>query len=136
MVPGVALVVVQQCEVTDAEYEGLLQFVEENLPKVKRMLVYTETAGPTTSQRARSNELFARIGAPQGAVMTGSRLVLGIVTAFSWVIGSSKIRAFPLTNFEGATDSLNMSAQEKAKLYEMLKTLAPRVGVKLAFNFP
>jgi hypothetical protein len=79
----VAVAVANAVAPTDAEWEGYMQIVEQNigLPNAHG-LALTDGGGPNASQRARVNSILARAGRPLfSAVVSDSPLVRGIVGA-------------------------------------------------------
>lgn len=128
-VPGVVHIVVHADEApSDEEWEAYLEDATSHAKDIKGLLVYTQQHGPSAAQRARSSEAFSAIGADfNTAIMAGSRLVMGMVTALSWVIGS-RVKAFSTRDFESAADYLELSGEERIQARVVLRQLARSAG--------
>lgn len=109
---------------SDEDWDAYLEEITANVNRIKGVLVYTEKVGPSAPQRARSNAAFAEVGADvKTAIMTGSRMVRGMVTAFSWALGG-KVKAFTTLEFSDAVDYLDLDDEEQLKTRVVLKQLA------------
>ena len=116
---------------SDEEWDSYLDEVVQHVNNVKGILVYSESVGPSAPQRARSNAAFKRANAKvQTAIMTGSRMVRGIVTALNWALGG-KVKAFSTTDYAGAIDYLDLTNEEQLKARVVLKQLARSAGVTI-----
>jgi hypothetical protein len=78
-----------------------------------RILVFTEGGAPNTLQRDQLNKLFQGRH-PKTAVVTGSRMVRGVVTAVSWF--NPQTRAFAPNDLEGALAHLNVEPSERSQV--------------------
>lgn len=132
VIPGVVVVVVHTDEApSDADWEAYLQEISDNVEKVRGVLVYTNSAGPSAPQRARSNEAFSKTGADlQTAIMTGSRVVRGMVTALSWALGG-KVKAFTTRQFNEAVACLGLDGEDQLKTRVVLKQLARAADLEI-----
>ena len=114
---------------SDEEWDEYLEEVTQIVHDIKGVLVYTPSVGPTAAQRARSNEAFKASKAQvKTSIMTGSRMVRGIVTALSWAI-TDKIKAFPTEDFNSAAEFLELTDEEKLRTRVVLKQLARAANV-------
>ncbi|PRP91263.1 hypothetical protein ENSA5_56760 [Enhygromyxa salina] len=131
-VPGLLHIVVHTEESpSDEDWDKYLADVVEHAAGCKGVLVYTRRAGPSAQQRARSNAAFESFGSDSlVAIMTGSRLTLGIVTAVSWVVGGN-IKAFSTHDFEGAAAHLGLDPTERIRARIVLKQLARSAGLDI-----
>jgi hypothetical protein len=131
VVPDVLAVVVHtDVDPSDDEWSAYIEDVSRH-PGIKGVLVYTPKSGPSASQRARANAVFAKIEADiPTAVMTGSHLVRGIVTALTWALGSN-IKAFTSIDFQGAVDYLELQPDDQLTAKVVLKQLAHTAGIQI-----
>lgn len=108
---------------TDEDWDAYLGAVER-APDIHGILVYSLRVGPSSSQRARSIEATKKSSMPlKMAIMTGSRLTQGVVTALSWALGNN-IRAFSSRDFDKAIEYLELSADARMMAKVVLKQLA------------
>lgn len=125
LVPGVAQIVVHTDETpSDEEWDACIAEVEEHGSTLKGVLAYTKRTGPTAAQRTKSNAIYERFGDSfKMAIMADSRMVVGIVTAMSWAVGSN-VKAFSTKDFEGAADYLGIEGEDRIKVRVVLRQLA------------
>ncbi|HET9933881.1 MAG TPA: hypothetical protein VFQ35_24420 [Polyangiaceae bacterium] len=83
-----------------------------HVPPVERILVRTRGGAPDGKQRAAFTEVF-RGEQPRVAVMTGSRMVQGVVNAFR--IFNPSTSAFALDGWEDVGEFLGLSAEERVR---------------------
>jgi hypothetical protein len=134
VVPDVLMVCVNtQVAPSDSEWDAYIEEIVKNLGRIKGVLVYSEAVGPSAPQRARANATFGKqeIKFPT-AIMSGSRVVRGIVTALSWAAGDDNIKAFATTDFKGVMTYLGLDADEELKTRVILKQLARSAGTTVA----
>jgi hypothetical protein len=86
------LVVYGTASPTDHEWVDYLELVERHGIERTMQLVVTDGGGPTQMQRRYLDDLLAGRNLPV-AVVTGSTLVRGTITAISWF--NRSIKAFP-----------------------------------------
>jgi hypothetical protein len=129
VIPGAVAVLVHTSESpTDQDWDQFLADVTNNLTDIKGVLVYTQAVGPSAPQRARSSAAFSNAGAEiQTAIMTGSRMVRGIVTALTWAVGG-KVKAFSTLEFIRATEYLGLEDDDQLRTRVVLKQLARAAG--------
>lgn len=109
---------------SDEDWDAYIKDAAPHLKNVKGVLVYSESVGPTAPQRARSSAAFKQANPDvRAAIMTGSRVVRGIVTAMSWALGEN-VKAFSTADFEGAVKYLELDTEEALKTKVLLKQLA------------
>jgi hypothetical protein len=132
VIPDVVAVAVNtDLDPSDQEWDAYLEDVLQHAKGLKGVLVYTSKSGPSASQRARSNAAFEASKADiPTAVMTGSRMVRGIVTALSWALGG-KIKAFEPNDFQGAVEYLELTPDDQLKTKVVLKQLARSAGIPI-----
>ena len=132
VVPGIVHVVVHTREdPSDGDWDEYVDDLERNANNIRGLLVYTEAAGPSAEQRKKAVAMWERMGIQrQTAVMTGSRVTRGIVTAMSWVMGSA-IRAYHVNDFAGAVKSLGLSDDESAAVSQTLRELGRDAGINI-----
>lgn len=133
VIPGlIGIVVHTNTTPTDEEWDASTADLVAAAGSIKGVLVYSATVGPTTAQRARAGALFKERGHDDVmiVIMSGSRIVRGIVTAFSWTMSGS-LKVFSTHDLEGAIASFKMSSEEEIKTRVILKQLAHSGGVKI-----
>lgn len=128
----VAINVLHESTPSDEDWDAYLKEIIESIHTLKGVLVYSEFAGPTAPQRARANEIYkaANIDS-RTAIMSGSRLVRGVVTAMSWTLADN-IKAFPTTDFDGAVRYLGLDAEQQLRTRVLLKQVARAANVSIA----
>jgi hypothetical protein len=116
---------------SDEDWDAYLKDITQYVKGLKGVLIYTPKSGPSAPQRARANAAFegTKAGIPT-AVMTGSRMVRGIVTAFSWALGG-KIKAFAPNDFQGAVEYLELTPDDQLKAKVVLKQLARAANITI-----
>lgn len=132
VVPGIVLISVNtDVPPSDEDWDGYLEDVAREINNIKGVLVYSEAVGPSATQRARVDEASQQHDVElKTAIMTGSRLVRGVVTALNWAQGG-KVKAFPTTGFQEAVDYLELDDEEKVKTKVTLKLLARAANVTI-----
>jgi hypothetical protein len=132
IVPGAIVVLVHgELEPSDEDFEAYVADVVKNIDQIKGGLVYTDKVGPSAQQRARSNAAFANTGKDfEAAIMSGSRMVRGIVTALNWAV-DGKVKAFSTKDFDGAVGIFNLDPDDVLKVRVTLKQLARAAGVTI-----
>jgi hypothetical protein len=126
----VAVVVHTDVDPVDEDWNAYITDVSHNVG-IKGVLVYTPKSGPSASQRARANAVFEAMQADiPTAVMTGSHMVRGIVTALTWALGSN-IKAFTSNDFQGAVDYLELQPDDQLTAKVVLKQLAHTAGIRI-----
>lgn len=131
-VPGIVQVAVHTSEQpTDDEWDRYLESVVAAAETIKGILVYSAKTGPTASQRARSVKAFEGSGAKlKTAIMTGSRLTQGAVTALSWALGTN-IRAFSTLDFDKAAAFLDLTREDQISARVALKQLGRAADIEI-----
>ena len=131
-VPGAVHIVVHTEEApSDEDWKAYVEDAGQYITDIKGLLVYSFKVGPSASQRAYSSAAFKKMGADLSvAIMTGSRVTQGIVTAISWAIGD-KIRAFSSRDFAGAVDYIGLDFDEQIKTRVVLRQLARSAGLEV-----
>ena len=131
-ISGVAHVAVHtESDPSDEDWNAYVDDASRYASDIKGLLVYSTKVGPSASQRSHSSEVLNRL-APnlRVAIMTGSRMTQGIVTAVSWVIGD-KIKAFSTRDFNGAATFLDLDHEEQLRVRVIFKQLARSAGVEI-----
>jgi hypothetical protein len=130
VIPGVVAVAVNTNEApSDKDWDAYLADVAAQIHTIKGVLAYSESVGPSASQRARVDEAYKSTQVElKTAIMSGSRVVRGVVTALNWALGG-KVRAFSTQDFTGAADYLQLDDEEQLKTRVVLKQLARSAGV-------
>ncbi|MEZ4293450.1 MAG: hypothetical protein R3B70_00615 [Polyangiaceae bacterium] len=94
LVEGIHVSVSSVENVTDAEWDQYIEDIGRTLPDMTGLLSYTEGAAPTSNQRVRIGKFWnAQTKRVPLAIITTSKIVRIIVTAFNWMLGE-QIRAF------------------------------------------
>ncbi len=110
---------------SDADWDGVVAAVAAS-PARRKSLVIAGRFGPNAKQRKRLADSFA--GHPTtAAVMTSSAIALGIVTAMSLFVPSTK--AFKPTDFEGAFRHLDVPPQDRGMLLRVISSLKAELGI-------
>jgi hypothetical protein len=93
-----------------------------------QVLVKTDDAGPNSVQRNQINRLAQSKGASlRVAVMSNSRLVRGIITAFSWM-GSLQIRSIEPTDYKAALAFLGAAQVSPGEAARLIAEIEATVG--------
>jgi hypothetical protein len=117
---------------SDEDWDRYLSDVMKHAKGLKGVLVYSESVGPTAPQRARVNESYKNAGVDiRTAIMSGSRMVRGVVTAMSWTLADN-IKAFSTKDFEAAVKYLELTNEEQLRTRVMLKQLARGAEIEVA----
>lgn len=132
VIPDVVAVAVNtDLDPSDEDWDAYLADVIAHVGGLKGVLVYTPKSGPSAPQRARANAAFEKSKADvPTAVMTGSRVVRGIVTALTWALGG-KIKAFAPNDFQGAVEYLGLEPDDQLKTKVVLKQLARAAEIQV-----
>lgn len=130
-VPGAVMVVVHTDEPpTDEDWDAYLDAVARS-PGIRGILIYSLRVGPSAPQRARSVEATKSAQTDlKMAIMTGSRLTQGVVTALSWALGNN-IRAFSSRDFDKAVAYLELTTDERLTTKVLLKQLARMANIEV-----
>lgn len=108
---------------SDLEWSRYLGFIARNIDRIRAVVVHSEGGGPTAMQRRAAAETWATIGrTPRMAVVTGSTVARGIVTASSWLIGNF-IRAFPEGDREGVGAFLGLTRPQTVAAFECIRKM-------------
>lgn len=93
---------------TDGDWDKYLAFLEENRSDRVRLLVSTLGGGPSAQQRTRLRTVVDRYPGKKltTAILTGSTLARGMVTAISWFIPG--LEAFAPNQLGAALDYLGI----------------------------
>jgi hypothetical protein len=117
---------------SDEDWDRYLGDVIKHVKGLKGILVYSESTGPSAPQRARVNESYKQAGVNiRTAIMSGSRMVRGVVTAMSWTLAEN-IKAFSTKDFESAVKYLELSNEDQLRTRVMLKQLARGAEIEVA----
>jgi hypothetical protein len=132
-IPGVIMIAVHtKANPSDEDWDAYLADVNKHVRDLRGVLVYSESAGPSSSQRARINDSYKTNNIKmRTAIMSGSRLVRGVVTAMSWTLADD-IKSFSTTEFDKAMQYLELSEDEILRAKIVLKGLARGAGVEIA----
>jgi hypothetical protein len=112
------------------EWDEYLAFVRDHLAKgaPPRCLALTYGAGPSSSQRQQLNAVLDPYHeTARAAVLTTSKVTMGIVTALSWFVPG--FRAFYPAQFERAMTFLGVPASGVAAVLMVLGDLQRRLGL-------
>jgi len=133
LVPGVIMITVHTKETpSDEDWDEYLADVKKHVKEVRGVLVYSESAGPTAPQRARINDLYKALNVKmRTAIMSGSRLVRGVVTAMSWTLADD-IKSFATTEFDKTVQYLELTEDETLRVKIVLKGLARGAAIEVA----
>jgi hypothetical protein len=127
----VAVNVLTNVTPSDVDWDVYLEAIKKSVSTLRGVLVYSESAGLSAGQRARANEAYKNASVnSRTAIMSGSRLVRGVVTAMSWTLADN-IKAFSTTDFDGAVNYLGFDAEEQLRTRVVLKQLARTANVQI-----
>jgi hypothetical protein len=127
---GILFVRHRSLAVADPDWQDMLGEIERNLQRDQPLpiLVKTDDAGPNALQRNLMNQLVQSKGATlRVAVMSNSRLVRGIVTAFSWM-GTMQIRSMEPHDYQGALAFLRATQVSPADAARVFAEIESDVG--------
>jgi hypothetical protein len=132
IIPGAIVVLVHSdVEPSDEDFEGYLADVANNIDQIKGGLIYTDKVGPSAHQRSRSTAVFDSLGREfEAAIMTGSRLVRGMITAINWAV-NGRAKAFSTKDFDGAVGIFKLDPETVIKVRVTLKQLARAADVTI-----
>lgn len=114
---------------SDDEWEAYCTIIENltrTSPSTMRIIVFTDGGGPNVHQRHRAVEA-AGAGSFPVAVISGSSLVRGIVTALSWM-SSVRIKSFKPAEIERALSHLGVKPIELADVKTNTRQLSDQLG--------
>jgi hypothetical protein len=113
----------------DEEWEAYLQAYVDMGEGERKVLVFTQGAGPTSAQRGRLHEILR--GTPQRtAVVTASQLGRLMTAAVSWT--NPAIRAFAPERVASAFDYLGIDAPRRPQLIRTARRLLAEVGASVS----
>lgn len=132
IIAGTVAIVVHTDEApSDEEWDAYLAELVQSVSDINGLLVYSDKVGPSAPQRARSNEAFARAGKDiKTAIMTGSRVVRGIITAMNWAL-DGRVKPFTTLDFEGAMNYLGLDTEQQIRTRVALRQLARAAGTEI-----
>jgi hypothetical protein len=130
IVPDAIAIVVHSDEApADDDWDAYIADVAKHVAQINGVLVYSDKVGPSAPQRARSHAAFVKAGKElETVIMTGSRVVRGIVTALNWAV-DGKVKAFSTHDFDPAIAVFKLDADQVLKVRVTLKQLARSAGV-------
>ena len=123
---GQTLVIVHN-ESAPSDYEWNTWIERMGQRDYVNILISTTGGGPTTAQRARTNEFWRGKAVPQFALLTSSKLAIGILTAFNWFLGD-RLKPFLPENVDKAFDYIDVPASERQAILDAL----PRLRAQLS----
>jgi hypothetical protein len=130
LVYGAHLLVHNEVPPDDEEWAFNLSAILENKKEIKGIFVYTMGGGPNAVQRSSYNNALEKAGIkPKVAVLSGSAVVRGILTAFNWVQGGT-MRLFPLDGVGPACDYLGLSGLEQTAVSTELQKFKSELGIE------
>ena len=95
---------------TDADWTENMAGLVQRPSELRGIFVYTMGGGPNAGQRSIYNVTLERLGMkPKVAVLSGSTVVRGIMTAFNWIQGGT-MKLFSLGDLAPACDYLGVSS--------------------------
>lgn len=100
---------------SDDEWHLYLAALEQHAMSLRGVLAFVpHGTSLTRAQRRALTEQWQHHGTtPRMAIMTSSLVTRGIVSSIGWVLGTN-VRAFGITDFQGAADHLHLDADELA----------------------
>jgi hypothetical protein len=132
IIPGAVAIVVHTDDApADDDWDAYIADVVKNVADINGVLVYSDKVGPSAPQRARSHTAFVSTGRSlETVIMTGSRVVRGIVTALNWAV-DGKVKAFSTHDFDPAIAVFKLDADQVLKVRVTLKQLARSANVTI-----
>lgn len=132
VIPGViALAVHTDVAPSDEDWDACHQDIAAHLGNLRGLLIYSTSSGPTAAQRARSTATLKAANKDfQTVIMTASRVVRGMVTAFSWSL-TGNVKAFSTHDLEGALDCFGLSDEERLSVRVSFKQLSRVAGTEI-----
>lgn len=128
LVEGIHVSVSSKENPTDAEWEEYIADIGRNLPEMTGLLSFSEGAAPTSPQRVAIGKFWkVQTKRVPLAIITTSKVVRIIVTAFNWMLGE-QIRAF--NTIEEGLDYLGLEASRRAPVVKAVHEIlhAVRAG--------
>jgi hypothetical protein len=119
---GTMLVVVHDAtHPSDSDWQIYLDAIRANRDVIVAQLIVTDGGSPNASQRRASLEFARDRPVPVTAVISGSVLVRGVVSALSWFM-KDRIRAFARDEFDEACEFVGAS-RNAARVSEVVDRL-------------
>lgn len=113
----------------DSEWNAYIEeFERQRDLSLARNFVCTDGGAPTSTQRRAINERLLQNGRGLCAVVTGSSLVRGVVTALNWF--NPVIKAFSPEQARAAYAHLNMTTEEIALVRIQVERLRKELGLE------
>jgi len=121
LVEGIHVSVSSTENVTDPEWHAYIDDIGRCLPEMTGLLSYSEGAAPTPTQRLAINRFWdAQAKKVPLAIITTSKVVKIMVTAFSWMMGE-RIRGFGTV--EEGLDYLKLEPARRLPVIATVKEL-------------
>jgi hypothetical protein len=106
---------------TEEEWTANLNSLTEHKARIQGIFVYTMGGAPNAAQRDRYNKTLEKIGLkPKVAILNGSAMIRGIVTAFNWIQQGNDMKMYPLDGLKDALAYLGCSPTEGTVLTTQL----------------
>jgi hypothetical protein len=107
--------------------------IERVRNETRGVLVFTLGGGPDSHHRKAMRDSFHGLTAPPTAVLTGSALVRGIVTALNWYYGDDLVAAFAPSELERALVYLEQRGVplSRREIASTLRALASELSIEL-----
>lgn len=121
MVGSTLVVVHDATHPSDSDWQIYLDAIRANQDVITAQLIVTDGGSPNAAQRRASLEYARGRPVPATAVISGSVLVRGVVSALSWFM-KDRIRAFARDEFDEACEFVAAST-EIARLREVVMRL-------------
>jgi hypothetical protein len=114
---------------SEQDWAGYVSFLQSNLhPQgTNPMLIWTLGGAPSPSQRKAATEVIKPYtGTLKIAVVSGSAMARGILTAFSWFV-QMQFRTFSLNHIDEALEYLEVPSSRRVLAKAMLENLKREV---------
>lgn len=113
---------------SDQEWRDYLEVLKQKKASVKKILVFAVGNGPNAVQRSMYNKTIQENDIrPKVAIISGSAIVRGIVTAFNWFKMDS-MQMFPPTGLKDASDYLELTSMEYTTVVGVIDRFRAELG--------
>ncbi len=116
---------------SDEEWNLYLNVLRAARPRMRRVLVSTTGGAPSPRQRRSLLDAMGEGRPPTTAVVTGSVVARGVVTALAWIKGDF-IRAFSPADLDLALSHLAVAESDRPAVIAALRSLTNTVARNVA----
>ncbi len=128
--PQLAVAVWSERTPPEIEWKEYVRVLSAMSSSNNRMIVFSAGGGPNAMQRQDLDELTEKKDDKvRVAIVTGSRIARGIVTAISWIRKDTHV-AFNPTDVNKALDYLQLNEEQRKAVLEYAKLMGDKLKVR------